>query len=148
MLEINNIYIIMMTMRKYRYEFILGGLFVLIVSGLIYWFANFEPDSIWKIAIAAGLIILFFIIYLWKGINSQKLLAKNLVVEDEFTKNSRMMAGAKAFHFSLFYWMMLMLFQDSFRNTDEIFGVAILGSAAIYGIALWYYRRSGLSDEE
>ena len=97
------------------------------------------------IIIAAALVIL--VAYLISEIRKIKGRRNNIPVEDEMSKNQKLLAGNRSFHASLFLWLALFVTKGFFEEVETIIGIGILGSAAIYGIYLWYYRIKGTGDE-
>ena len=127
-------------MKKYKKEITVGSLLIVLFGGVIFWFVKHEPEEYLKIAIASLLIIMGLITYIRQVITRRTDIQNNTPPEDEFTEKAKLYAGSKAFLYSMYLWFLIFIFNTSFSNVEEMLGIGILGSAAIYGLSLWYYK--------
>ncbi len=88
-----------------------------------------------SLAIAIGLFI--FIVRMMKRRQDIK---NNFLADDEFTIKAEVYAANKAFFYSMYIWFIIFLFNSSFSDNEEMLGIGIMGSAAIYGVLVWYYK--------
>ncbi len=130
-------------MKNYNKEIIMGVLFAAIVAGLFLWFTRHEPDAYLKIGIATITVLLGVYAVAHKVTAKKRDLKDGVPSEDEFTKQAKLYAGSRAFLYSLYLWFFIFIFNSSFTDPEEMLGLGILGSALIYGVSLWYYKRYG-----
>jgi len=130
-------------MKNYSKEITVGVLFTVILSGLILWFTRHESGAYLKIIIAVIAVLIGAYIFIRQIVIKKRNLKDGVPSEDEFTKNANLYAGNKAFHYSMYLWLFVFIFNSSFTNQEEMLGVGILGSALIYGIFLGYYKKTG-----
>jgi hypothetical protein len=134
-------------MKNYSKEITGVVLFAVILSGLILWFARYDSGAYLKIIIAV-LVSIGAYIFVRQIITKKRNLTDGVLPEDEFTKSANLYAGSKAFHYSMYLWLFVFIFNSSFTSQEEMLGVGIMGSALIYGIFLWYYKKTGDFNEE
>ncbi|MBT3241310.1 MAG: hypothetical protein HON98_03530 [Chloroflexi bacterium] len=127
-------------MKNYKNEIIIGGLLSVLFAGAIFWFVNHEPDATLKIAIASLAIVIGLIAFVVRLIKRRKDIQNNAPTEDEFTDKAKLYASSKSFFYSVYLWFIIFIFNNSFTNNEEMLGIGILGSSAIYGVLLWYYK--------
>lgn len=125
--------------RELRLGLALAGLF----AALLGWFIFSKPHTPLQILIALLILVIGSVTFVWRVVRKKKDIATNAPSEDEFTRLARVYAGSQAFEFSMFLWLLIFIFHSSFNKVETMLGVGILGSALIYGICLWYYRRTG-----
>ena len=135
-------------MKEYSKEILLGSLLTLFFGAMVVWYAVQEPGLILPVVLAAAIFLIGMVTLFSKIITRKKNLASGSPAEDEFTRLAKLHAGNQAFHASMFLWLLIFIFQTSFAKTQEMLGVGVLGSAAIYGLFLWYFRTTGKFDEE
>ncbi len=70
---------------------------------------------------------------------------QGLPLEDEFTKRAKTSAASFAFYASLYLWLALMYFED-YVPEHRLPGLAILGSALIFGLRYLYLVKRGRLD--
>ena len=127
-------------MNKYRNEIAIGSMLLLIFAGAIFWFARHESGAYLKITVASLTIIIAIASFTWKLIRKKRDLQAGAPAEDEFTELAKLHAGSQAFMYSMWLWFVIFIFHTSFQNQEEMLGIGILGSVALYGLCLWYYR--------
>ena len=120
----------------------------LFFGAMVVWFIIREPGAILPIILAAAIFLIGMVAFFSKTSTRRRNLATGAPEEDEFTKQVKIYAGNRAFHASMFLWLLIFIFQTSFTKTQEMLGIGVLGSAAIYGLFLWYFRTTGKFDEE
>ena len=135
-------------MKEYSREILLGSLLTIFFGAMVIWFAVQEPGAILPIILAGAIFLIGMVTFFSKAITRRKNLVSGAPAEDEFTKQAKLHAGSRAFQASMFLWLLIFIFQTSFAKTQEMLGVGVLGSAAIYGLFLWYFRTTGKFDEE
>ena len=135
-------------MKTYFREIIIGLLLVTIFTSVIIWFSRHEPEAILKIIIAVIAILIGSGVYIWKIVKKRKDMEIGTPAEDEFTQFANLHAGNKAFHYSMYLWFFIFIFNYKFSNNEEMLGIGILGSALIYGINLFYYRSTAGFNEK
>ena len=135
-------------MKRYAKEITSGFLIFAIASGLAFWFFRHEPNATLKISIALIAIALGIFVWIRNVITKKQNLAEGSPAEDEFTKLIRIYAWSQAFHYSMYLWFAIFLFHTHFRNQEEMLGLGIMGSAAIYGGSILYFKSKGGFSEE
>ncbi|MFC2064250.1 hypothetical protein ACFLXB_04040 [Chloroflexota bacterium] len=135
-------------MKDYSKEIMLGSLLTLFFGVLVVWYAIQEPDLILPVILAVAIFLIGMVTFFSKAIARRKDLVSGVPAEDEFTQQAKLHAGNRAFHASMLLWLLIFIFQTSFSKTQEMLGVGVLGSAAIYGLFLWYFRSTGKFNEE
>ena len=104
---------------------------------LAFWFSNsereFTPRRIRMRVVAAALLAL----PLYRSIQQARDEQVGIPLEDELTRERRLLAGARAFHLSFYLWMAIFVFNSKFSDAEEMLGIGILGSAALYGLC-WF----------
>ena len=136
-------------MNKFKREITLVILLSALIIGAILWFVRFETESKQKIILVSILSIAGLVLFTVKLIKKKKDIANGIPVKDEFINKVKLYAGAKAFLLSIYFWLLIFLFNSSFSDRREMLGVGILGSIAIYGICFWYYKStSNFIDED
>ena len=130
-------------MKEYTKELTTGFLLASIISGAVFWFFRHEPNA--SLIITLSILIPVVGIFAWtKSVITRKRdLKEGNPAEDEFTKLTRVYAGNQAFLYSMYLWFAIFIFHSSFTKEEEMLGIGILGSAAIYGGCLLYYRSKG-----
>jgi hypothetical protein len=129
-------------MNKYRNEIAIGTLLALFFTGTVFWFSRHESDAYLKIGIAALIIVLGTGSFVWKTIQRKRDIEAGASADDEFTEKVKLHAGSQAFLYSLWLWFFIFIFNTSFSENEEMLGFGILGSALIYGLLLWYFRKT------
>jgi len=129
--------------KEYTKEISSGLLLASLIAGFAFWFFRHEPNAPLKIAIV--IITSGIGIFAWTKsvITRKRNLDEGSPAEDEFTKLTKIHAGSQAFLYSMYLWFAIFIFHTRFRNQEEMPGIGILGSAAIYGGCLLYYRSKG-----
>lgn len=134
-------------MKNYSKEIAIGVLLALSIVGATFWFVSHESDNILQMGVALITIVLAV------GAFIRHLAKKNKIIEsgepetDEFTNMAKLHAGSKAFLYSFWFWFLIFVFNSQFSDREEMLGVGILGSAAIYGVLYWYYKNNPKFDE-
>ena len=93
-----------------------------------------------KIAIAGLAIAIGLVTFVVRLIKRRQDIQNNAPAEDEFTDKAKIFAASKSFMYSMYLWFVIFIFNSSFTNNEEMLGIGILGSSAIYGVLLWYYK--------
>jgi hypothetical protein len=128
-------------------EIIFGGLLLVIFTSLIGYTLSFRSFSILPTVIAFLIFITGGITFIRQIIKKKRNLETGEPAEDEFSKMASVYAGNQAFLYSLYLWLLIFVFNDSFTKNETMLGIGILGSALIYGISLWYFKTSGDLNE-
>jgi hypothetical protein len=128
-------------------EIIFGGLLLVIFASLIGYTLSFRSFSILPTVIAFLIFITGGITFIRQIIKKKRNLETGEPAEDEFSILASVYAGNQAFLYSLYLWLLIFVFNDSFTKNETMLGIGILGSALIYGISLWYFKTSGDLNE-
>ncbi len=134
-------------MKNFKSEIIFGSILALGFSGLLTWL--FISPSLKVLPILIALIILGIGIakFMFLVRSRKEQIETGMPVEDEYVKLAKIYAGNQSFHFSFYLWSIIFVFNETFSKNETMLGVAILGSALIYGVSLWYYRSTGEFNE-
>lgn len=135
-------------MKNYSREIIFAAVMLIVFAGLIFWFSMNEPQAVLQISVAIITLLVGVVTYIWQSVNNRRDIQDGVPGEDEFTKLARVYAGNRAFFLSMYLWLLIFIFNSSFTKNETMLGIGILGSALIYGLSLWYYRTTGIIDEE
>jgi len=135
-------------MKNYSKEITVVVLFTAILSALILWFSRHESGAYLKITIVTITVLVGAITIFRQIIAKKRNLRDGVPPDDEFTKSAKVYAGNGAFHYSMYLWLFIFIFNSSFTNQEEMLGVGILGSGLIYGIVLWHYKSTGDFNEK
>ena len=101
---------------------------------LALWFTRFEPEFTPKMILILGLAVALLALPLYRSIQQARDEKAGIPLEDELTRKRRLLAGARAFHLSFYLWLAIFVFNSKFSDAEEMLGVGILGSAALYGL--------------
>ena len=78
--------------------------------------------------------------------NSEK---SGLNPDDELSKRIKEKAAAKAFSFSIYMWVFIILFLTEMEPGDKIIiGLGLIGMGLIFFLNWLYYSKTGISDED
>jgi ABC-type uncharacterized transport system permease subunit len=135
-------------MKDYFKEILLGAGLSTIFAGILFWVVFNEPQDPLIVGIAILVFLLYIISFIWKSIKRVRDKQVGAPSEDEFTKLASVYAGNFAFRNSMYLWMFIFFIKQSFIKVETMLGIGILGSALIYGIALWYYKSVGDFSEK
>lgn len=135
-------------MKRYTKEITSGLLLTSMIAGFAFWFFRHEPNAPLKIAIV--ILTSGIGIFAWTRnvLTKKHNLDEGSPAEDEFTKLTRIYAGSQAFHYSMYLWFAIFIFHTRFTNQEEMLGLGIMGSAAIYGGCILYFKSKGGFSEE
>jgi hypothetical protein len=132
-----------MTWKDLLYGFILLALF----TGVFAWLVITSPKNILAIVIGVA-IILTTSITLIRNFRSRQLEIKTgIPTEDEYLKLAKIYAGNQSFHYSMFLWLLIFIYNNSFSKNETMLGIGVLGSVLIYYITLWHYKSTGEFNE-
>jgi len=134
-------------MKNYSKEIAIGVLLALSIIGATFWFVSHESDNILQIAIASLTIALAVGAFIRHLAKKKRTLDSGEPEADEFTNMAKLHAGSKAFLYSMWFWFLIFIFNNHFSNREELLGIGILGSGAIYGILYVYYKNNPKLDE-
>ena len=69
--------------------------------------------------------------------------------DDELSKRIKEKAAAKAFGFSIYMWVFILLFLVEMEPRDKvIIGLGLIGMGLIFFLNWLYYSKTGISDED
>ncbi len=91
----------------------------------------------------AMIIILTILLLIFAAYNTaQRIRDRNagLPIEDELTTMLNLRTSFYAFRFSLALWFILFIYHAQFADVEDLLGIGMLGSAAMYG-SIWFYLR-------
>ena len=115
-----------------------------LIGGVVFYLIKFEPLLDVKITAIILLMVFALVIPLYRSFKQARDVKRNIPVEDEMTRLLEIHAGAYAFRYSIWLWFMIFIFRDKFPDTEEMLGIGILGSAALYGLSWLYLKKTGL----
>lgn len=101
-----------------------------------------------KTILIGALISITLVFYLTNEIRKRREIRLNIPVEDEMSRKQKLAAGNKAFHTSMFLWLIIFALNSQFDKNETMLGIGIMGSALVYGIYLWIFKLKGTPDEE
>ncbi len=127
-------------MKNYKKEITISILLTVLFGGVIYWFAKHEPERTLKIILISLLLLIGLVSFILQFIKRRTDIKNNVPTEDEFTNKAKLYAESKAFLYSFYLWFLIFIFNTSFSDAEEMLGVGMLGSAAIYGLLYLYYK--------
>jgi hypothetical protein len=120
-----------------------------LVMVLLVWFIDIQLDSWLMILISTLTVLLGIGKVIWDFYQKRKELQSGNPREDEFTLQAEVFAGNKAFRNSMYLWLFIFIFHYRIPSPEMMLGIGVLGSGAIYGYWLWYYRSTGeFADEK
>ena len=118
------------------------------VAALVFWIVRFEPVLSTKMVAILGLAAVLLAVPLYRAVQQARDAKAGVPLEDELTKERRILAGARAFHLSMYLWLAIFIFNSKFSDREEMLGIGILGSAALYGISWFQLKLSGHQGAE
>ena len=130
-------------MKKYWKELVYGLSFVLIFGGLFFWIVFTRDITPLMLIIGISILMVGLISLIFKMVTNRKNISTGQPAEDEFSKLAKVYAGNQAFHYSIYLWMIIFFFNDSFTKNETMLGIGILGSTLFYGLILWYKKSTG-----
>lgn len=96
-----------------------------------------------------GLSILMIVFGLYFKIQIYKNEKSGLNPDDELSKRIKEKAAAKAFSFSIYMWVFIILFLIDMEPRDKIIiGLGLIGMGIIFFLNWIYYSKIGISDED
>ncbi len=125
------------------YGFILLALF----AGLFAWLVISTPATTLMIVLGSAIILTGIITFTVKFRARQMEINSGIPSEDEYIKLAKIYAGNQAFHYSMYLWLLIFIFNDSFSKNEAMLGIGVIGSALIYAIILWHYKTTGEFNE-
>ncbi len=102
----------------------------------------FETSPLLPVGIALLTILIGIISFIFQIIKRRKDLEAGTPADDEFTKLAKVYAGNQAFLYSMYLWLLIFVFNSAFTKNETMIGVGVLGSGLIYGVSLWYFKRT------
>ena len=124
-----------------------GGLAILFAVLLVYVGLNSTGRTL-QLVIVALITLSGLVILIGKNSKDKADASSGDPAADEFTKMVKVYAGNRAFLYSMYLWMLIFFFHDSFSKAEEMLGIGILGSALIYRLSLWYYTTTAAFDAD
>ena len=135
-------------MKNYKREIVFGIVVSILFLGLLAWFAINGSQTPFTIILAAIIILVGIITFIWRTVKKIGDLQQEAPAEDEFTNMAKVYAGNRAFHNSMWLWLLIFIFNSSFSKHETMLGIGILGSALIYAFSLWSFHRTGEFHEK
>ena len=135
----------MKTKHKSLISFISPALGIMLLS---YWaFMAKEPfDPIGYLIFGLSILMIGFGLYF--KIQSFKNEKSGLTSDDELSKRIKERAAAKAFGFSIYMWIFVILFLFDMEPRDKIIiGLGLMGMMLIFFLNWLYYSKVGISDD-
>lgn len=121
-----------------------------VVVALLTYFAYQSEKSFDLTAyVIFGACILIVGLGLYFKIDSFKSVKAGLKPTDELSKRIKEKAAAKAFEFSIFMWVLGVLFiTDIDPKSKIIIGLGVIGMGLVFLLTWFYYSKVGVSDED
>ncbi|MBC8375032.1 MAG: hypothetical protein H8E26_03235 [FCB group bacterium] len=117
-----------------------------VIGGFAFYFLNYEPMMSWKMITIIILSLVMLAIPVYRSIQNAKDKKKNIPLEDEMSRVLEIYAGAYAFRYSMMSWFLIFIFRGKFPDSEEMLGIGIMASAAIFGLTWVYFRLNGIPD--
>lgn len=117
-----------------------GALLIISIAFLAYYLVVNGFDRTSKFITISIIAICSLALYIFIAWKKKRDIKNDIPVDDELTIKSKVYAGAKAFQISMFLWLAIFIFHESFSKPETMLGVGILGSALIYGLCLLYFK--------
>ncbi len=96
-----------------------------------------------------GMLLLIISISIYFKIKSYKSIASGLNAEDEYSKRVKEKAASRAYHMSIYMWVIVVLFLIEIQPREKIIiGLGIIGMGVIYFINWMYLSKNGIPDED
>jgi len=131
--------------RPYIWPLLLGLSFAL---ALVFWFLRFESQFSPKMLLILGLAAALLALPIYRGVQQLRDAKAGVPLEDELSRERRLLAGARAFHLSLYLWLLIFVFNARFSEREEMLGIGILGSGALYGLCWLQLKIKGHSGAD
>lgn len=120
-----------------------------VVALLIYWAYQSEKSFDLTAYVIFGACILIVGLGLYFKIDGIKNVKAGLKPTDELSKRIKEKAAAKAFEFSIFMWVLGVLFFADIDPASKIMiGLGVMAMGLVFLIAWLYYSKAGISDED
>lgn len=120
-----------------------------VVALLTYWAYQSEKSFDLTAYVIFGACILIVGLGLYFKIDSFKNVKAGLKPTDELSKRIKEKAAAKAFEFSIFMWVLgVLFFTDIDPASKIIIGLGVMTMGLVFLIAWFYYSKVGISDED
>jgi len=118
----------------------------IILLGLWVYMAKEPFNTIGYLIFGLSILMIGFGLYFrLQRFNNEK---SGLNPDDELSKKIKEKAGSKAFSFSIYMWVFIILFLIDMEPRDKIIiGLGILGMGFIFFLNWLYYTKVGISDE-
>jgi hypothetical protein len=114
-----------------------------VLASLIVWMVKNESQPTQKMAAILALTGGLLAVSVYRALKQAREARAGLLVEDEMTRERRVLAGARAFHLSLYLWLAIFLFNSKFEDREEMLGIGIMGSAALFGLCWLHLKLRG-----
>lgn len=119
------------------------ALILAFLAGLAFWYVRFEPAINPKMMLIIGLAVVLLALPLYRSVQQARDEKAGVPLDDELTRERKLLAAARAFHLSFYLWLAIFVFNSKFSEREEMLGVGIMGSAALYGLCwFWLKHRS------
>ncbi|NQV14589.1 hypothetical protein HQ531_03955 [bacterium] len=118
-----------------------------IVAGMVFYMIRFEPTLNLKMLAIVIITVPVLAIPLYRNYKNAQDRKSNIPLEDEMTHLLEIHAGAYAYRWSMMLWFLIFIFRNKFPDSEEMLGIGIMSSAAIYGFTWLYMKKTGLPDE-
>jgi hypothetical protein len=118
------------------------------LGGIFAWFkASPEDPDIYEI-FQFSIVIILVVFAVFLGFRRIKSLKDGLPPEDELSKKIMKNAAARAYYFSLYWWILLMYLSSEGKiETESLIGLGILGMAVLLLIHYLIIKFTGLKNE-
>ena len=135
----------MRTKHKSLVSFISPALGIVLLSLWVY-MAKEPFDTVGSVILGLGILLIGFGLYF--KIQSFKSEKSGLTSDDELSKRIKERAAAKAFSFSIYMWVFVILFLVDMEPREKIIiGLGLMGMVLIFFLNWLYYSKVGISDE-
>ena len=135
----------MRTKHKSLVSFISPALGIVLLCLWVY-MAKEPFDTVGSVILGLGILLIGFGLYF--KIQSFKSEKSGLTSDDELSKRIKERAAAKAFSFSIYMWVFVILFLVDMEPREKIIiGLGLMGMVLIFFLNWLYYSKVGISDE-
>lgn len=117
-------------------------------AALLLWYFKFEPEFSPKMTLILMLAAALLLLPLYRAMRQSRDAQSGIPLEDELIRERRLLAGARAFHLSFYLWLTIFVFNSVFSDREEMLGIGILGSAALYGVCWFQLKLRGHERED
>ena len=114
-------------------------IFSLVLLGLGFVMSDYDEFS-YEIIIVLILLVLVIAQFILRRFPSNK----DIVLEDEMSKDVLRIASSRSFYISLYVWLVLMYFSENIENIESLFGIGIASMGILFMLNVFYIKIRGV----